>query len=178
MRVQDIMETDVITLPPNAPVSDLLTVLERSRISGAPVVDEQEVLVGVATMRDILRLARDIEDVPEAGRWGPGAGASPTRGSYVDSGTEGEFFAYYVTPTGGFVDLREQIRELPGDLFEGFKVEDIMTRVPVTIEPDATIPELARLLRERGIHRVLVAASGKLLGIVSTMDVMKVIAAE
>ncbi len=174
--VADIMERDVVTIPPNASVTELIQTLEEHGIGGAPVVDEQELLVGVVSQRDVMRLAREMEQVPEAMRWGMSVAAPPKDTEYFDTGVEGEFFAYYVTPSGGFVDLRDQIRKLPADAFEGYRVEDIMSPAPHTIPPSATLRELAQLLREREIHRALVVDHRKLVGIVTTSDVLKALA--
>jgi CBS domain-containing protein len=170
--VRELMQTELITIPPNAPLSDLVELLDRSGITGVPVVDEQETLVGIVTVRDVLRLAREMENVPEAMRWGLGLPGTIQETAFLDLPAEGEFFAYYVTPTGGFVDVRSRIRELPGKVFEGFRVEDIMTPAPVTIDPDASLAELARLLHDRKIHRALVVGNGQLVGIVTTSDVL------
>jgi CBS domain-containing protein len=174
--VRDIMERDLLTVPPNASVASLLKTLEECRITGVPVVDEQEILVGVVTSRDVLRLAKDLGAVPEALRWGLSVAAPPRESACLDVPVEGEFFAYYVTPTGGFVDVRDSIRELPKDVFDGYRVEDIMTRESITIHPDAPLAELAHLLRDQKIHRALVTHSGKLVGIATTSDVLKAVA--
>lgn len=174
--VRDIVERDVATIPPNASVADLIQMLDRHGITGAPVVDKQEILVGLVSQRDIIRLASGMEHVPEAMRWGVGVGKPMEDTADLADAREGEFFAYYVTPTGRYVDAGGQIRDLPTDVFEGYRVEDIMTPAPVMIDADATLGELARLLLERKIHRALVVDSGKFIGIVTTVDVLKGVA--
>jgi CBS domain-containing protein len=174
--VKDIMERDVITIPPRAALWELVERLEESGISGVPVVDEQDTLVGVVSSRDVLRLARELNQVPEAMRWGLGVAAPPREGGFVSTPEGGEFFAYYVTPEGSYVDVRDQIRELPKDVFEGYRVEDIMTPAPFTIGQEATMGELARLLRDQKVHRALVVDSNTLVGIVTTMDLLDVLA--
>ena len=53
------MIVDPVTLPPDALVSDALALMERYRISGVPVVDEDGLLVGILTNRD-LRFEDDV----------------------------------------------------------------------------------------------------------------------
>ena len=53
------MIVDPVTLPPDALVSDALALMERYRISGVPVVDEEGLLVGILTNRD-LRFEDDV----------------------------------------------------------------------------------------------------------------------
>jgi IMP dehydrogenase len=53
------MIDDPVTLPPDARVADALALMERYRISGVPIVDEQGRLVGILTNRD-LRFENDV----------------------------------------------------------------------------------------------------------------------
>jgi CBS domain-containing protein len=175
--VREIMQPDVITIPPNAGIGELVQLLDRHHITGVPVVDEQEVLVGVVSMTDVLRLAREMAQVPEAARWGLGT-TLQSSGPGLAGGPplEGEFFAYYITPHGQYVDVTDQIRSFPDDLFEGYRVEDVMTQAPHTVSPDAAVGELARSLLNWKVHRALVAEEGQLRGIVTTTDLLKVLA--
>lgn len=170
--VKDLMKTEVETVSPETSVADLVDLLDRAGITGVPVVDGDEALVGIVSVRDVLHLAREMGEVPEAMRWGMARSASPQETGFLDPPVEGEFFAYYVTPGGGFVDVRSRIQEVPDKLFDGYTVADIMTTDPVIITPEAEIRELASLLRERKIHRVLVVDNGQLAGIVTTSDIL------
>ncbi len=172
IRVRDLMKTDVATIPPETSVADLVAFLDERAITGAPVVDADEALVGIVSVRDVLHLAREMGEVPEAMRWGMARSAPPQESGFLDPPVEGEFFAYYVTPGGGFVDVRSRIQEVPDTLFDGYRVADIMSTNPVMIPPEASIQDLARLLREKKIHRVLVVDTGHLVGIVTTSDIL------
>lgn len=172
-KVKDLMKTEVATVSPETSVADLIDLLDRAGITGAPVVDADEALVGIVSIRDVLHLAREMGEVPEAMRWGMARSAPPQESGFLDPPVEGEFFAYYVTPGGGFVDVRSRIQEVPDKLFDGYKVSDIMSTDPVMIPPEAGIQELAGLLRERKIHRVLVVDNGQLAGIVTTSDILE-----
>lgn len=174
-RVRDIMKEDVVTAAPKSSVSELIRTLQEREIHGVPVVEDDGVLVGVVSIRDILRLAVELGEVPEAARWGLGL-TSAGRGAVLQAPVKGEFHAYYVTPSGGYVDVGDRIQEFPGDLFEGYRVEDIMTRSPITIGPDAALPELARLLLDHNIHRALVLEEDKLVGIVTATDALEAVA--
>ncbi len=171
-KVRDLMKSEVATVTPETTVADFVEFLDRHSITGAPVVDSGGALVGVVSVRDVVRLARQMDEVPEAMRWGLGRPLAPDPSTLLDPGVEGEFFAYFVTEGGGFVDVSSRIRELPQKLFEGYEVETIMSPAPVTISPDATVVALARSLRDRNIHRVLVVEDGQLVGIVTTTDLL------
>ncbi len=176
--VREIMQTDLVTTPPDAPVREFVELLERHGITGAPVVDSHdEALVGVATLKDVIRLARELGEVPEAVRWALGVGTPAPQAAFLgqDPG-EGEFFAYYVTPEGQYIDVRDRIDALSDNVFEGYEVQDIMTPEPVTIEASASRRELARLLRDKEVRRALVVDEGKLVGIVTTSDIVRSLA--
>jgi CBS domain-containing protein len=175
-RVRDIMESEVITVPPTMPVSELASLLDRAGITGVPVVDVSGALKGIVTVRDVMRLARELAEVPEAARWGLGASVADVGTGHLDVPLGGEFFAYFVTPGGGFMDMRDRIRELPDSVFSGYTVEDIMTDDPVTVSADMKMRELAGVLVERRIHRALVVEGGRLVGIATATDVLRSVA--
>jgi len=56
MKVGDIMSSPVITVPPSLPVKHVAAILVEKRISGVPVVDESERLVGIVTEADLVPL--------------------------------------------------------------------------------------------------------------------------
>ena len=47
-----------------------------------------------------------------------------------------------------------------------------------SVRPEATAAELARFLLRAGVHRALVFEGSKLVGIVTTMDVLRAVAGE
>ena len=51
-----------------------------------------------------------------------------------------------------------------------------MTQDPCWVPPDAEVPKAADYMKRAGIHRLLVMENGKLLGIVSAMDVVRAVA--
>ncbi len=177
--VRDLMQTDLITIPSGGTVSDLVRLLDQHRITGVPVVDANDRLVGIVTLKDVLRLSRDLSEVPEALRWGLGTlGDAGEGAAFLDGPVEGELIAYYLTPRGQIIDVRDRIRSMPEGIFDGYAVEDIMSPAPIVIGPEATLPELARLLLDKRIHRALVVESGQLVGIVTTTDVLRGVAGD
>jgi CBS domain-containing protein len=56
-------------------------------------------------------------------------------------------------------------------------VRDVMTPEPLTISPDAEIREGARRLLEADVHRLIVMESGRMVGIFSTTDIIRAVAA-
>lgn len=52
---------------------------------------------------------------------------------------------------------------------------ELATPDAVWVAPDASANEIAQLMRERGIHRVLVGTQDDLVGVVTTMDLMRAV---
>lgn len=57
----------------------------------------------------------------------------------------------------------------------GTTAQDIMTRDPVTVEPDATAAHCARLMEQHRIKRLPVVHEGRLAGIVSRADLLRAV---
>lgn len=54
-RVHDVMTRDVVTLPENASSADVAAVMTERGVSGVPIVDRYDTVVGVVTWTDILQ---------------------------------------------------------------------------------------------------------------------------
>ena len=55
-------------------------------------------------------------------------------------------------------------------------VADFMSGPPLTVSPDAPIPDVARSMRDQHIHRVVVVDdANRLVGVVTTFDILKVL---
>ncbi len=60
----------------------------------------------------------------------------------------------------------------------GLRAADVMTEEVVSVTGDTTAGEIAALMEERGIRRVLVVEEGRLKGIVSRADLLRALVAE
>ncbi len=59
---------------------------------------------------------------------------------------------------------------------DGTRVEQVMTPGAIAFEEDTPVATLARAMLDRHIHRVLITRRGRLAGIVTTMDMLRVAA--
>jgi CBS domain-containing protein len=57
LAVEEVMTTDIVTMPAEAPVEAALTVMERARFRQLPVCDGQGRLLGLVGLADLLPLA-------------------------------------------------------------------------------------------------------------------------
>jgi len=62
MRVNELMQTEVQTVPSHAVLNDAVLVLAESRISALPVVDGAGRMVGVISNTDVLASEEEAED--------------------------------------------------------------------------------------------------------------------
>ena len=62
------------------------------------------------------------------------------------------------------------------DMYSGIKVKDVMTKGVVTVEPDTSVQEVAKLMKELGIGSVIVL--GESPGIITKSDLVRDIVAE
>jgi CBS domain-containing protein len=51
--------SDIITFKPDQPIQDVIDIIVNKKISGAPVLDDQQHLVGLISEKDCLRLIVD-----------------------------------------------------------------------------------------------------------------------
>ena len=148
---RDLMQTGVISVDPEASLLDVNELFADEQISGAPVVADDGALVGVISASDLSR-AIDEE-----------------RGT---TRMESDYFRDllpYSAPdwSAGPEDFQDRLAEL--------RVSDAMTQEVLTIPSDTLAPAIARALRERHIHRVFVADDGRLLGVISAFDLLRVV---
>jgi CBS domain-containing protein len=69
------------------------------------------------------------------------------------------------------------IDELPARLRE-VRAYDVMTRELVAVRSDASVVDVARIMREQHIHRVLVIDDRELVGVVTTFDLLRAFVAD
>lgn len=147
--VKDVMNPDVMTVSDDMTTDDLVRYLNEHEISGAPVVDGQGHLVGVVSMTDIGRNLAEPSDF-----------ASPPSEFYRDTADE-------LT----LEDLGQRFVEE-----HTVTVRHVMTPVVQQVPVTASVVEAARIMIEHHIHRLVVTKNRQPVGIVTSMDLLKVIA--
>lgn len=167
-RVRDIMQTDVISVRPEATVAELVQLLDDESISGVPVVDSTGTVRGVVSRTDVVRHAASQPERPvEDAFWYDLA--------RTDEDTEGEG-SYFLAPESAALVLR--VAALDRLDLSDITVRDIMTPVGFSVDPDMMVWELADFLVRGRIHRALVVEEGRLAGIATAFDVLKVMAGD
>ena len=149
--VRRVMTDSVVSVSPEASLLDVLRLFVEENIHGAPVIDGDIKLRGVVTTSDLLRAQEDEHDTAIAT-------SDYLRDLLEFSGPDW---------SGDLTDFQDRLAQRT--------VSEVMTAHVVTVPVDASLPEVARCLRENGIHRVYVEEAGQLCGVVSALDLMQVI---
>lgn len=176
VRLHDIMTLDVVTLSPETTLRDAAGLLADEYVSGAPVVAGSQV-VGVISASDIIRFVADEPGVPveqshtlETGEW---PGVEPW-----NEGAEapGAYFADLWDDVGADVRARMESPDGPEwNALEEHTVAELMTRTVTALGREASVREAAELMLKAHVHRILVIEDGRLVGLVSTTDVLKAV---
>jgi CBS domain-containing protein len=144
----EIMTTNIVAARPDMLVRDVAKLLLDHAISAVPVIDDAGKLLGVVSEGDLI--SRSAERSEKSRAW------------WLEMLADG----FQLAPR--FVDY---VRA------HGPRVADVMTRDIVTASPETSAETIARLLDLHRIKRVLVVRDGKLVGIVSRADLVRMIAA-
>ena len=154
LTAQDIMNPEVITVTDQMTVRELASFLTDQEISGAPVEDENGSLIGVVSVTDIVR-------------------AASSGGDRLMNGHDREAHFY----TRGWEE------EISADELESLHLEndellvgEIMTPSVFAVEADAPINTVAQSMMDSHLHRLLVVRGEKVVGIVSTSDMLALLA--
>jgi len=73
----------------------------------------------------------------------------------------------------GVVSTLDILRAVNDGTESALDAEDVMTKDLVWVPPDMPIVEVAQIMREQHIHRVLVIDEGELLGVLTTFDLLR-----
>ncbi|SDH74207.1 BON domain-containing protein [Sinosporangium album] len=148
ITVQDVMTTDVVAVEEKATFHAVAELLIENGLSGAPVLSDDGRVVGVVSEADLLRKEEFKQRY------------------YGDD---------YQPP------LRSRLRHLAGSergvygKSLGESAGELMSRPPIVVLATAPVVGAARLMDRHGVKRLpVVDAEGRLVGIVSRRDLLKV----
>ncbi len=161
MRVKDVMTTNPWTVRVQTSLKDVADILARQKISGLPVVDDQEHVVGVVSECDILMKERG-EIRGEHGFLGRLLSLEPLDALKLDARTAGEAMSAPAITIGprrsvaeaAGVMIDQGIKRLPVVDDEG-KLVGIVTRADLVRAFVRSDTEIAREIREEVIARTL-----------------------
>ncbi len=143
--VGEIMDPNPETVTPDTSVEQVIQVMRTNELPGIPVINEGGRCVGIVTETDLV-LPDDDGDL---------------------------HLPHYVNIFGGTVFL-EPLRRFENRLKKAFAstAADMMSEHPTVVEPDTSIAEAARIIHDTGHNRLPVVEHGRLVGVVTRVDVL------
>lgn len=148
---KDLMTPDVLTVEADWPVSRVAQFLTNHDISGAPVVDDGQ-FVGVISLTD---LARQSSTAGEA--------VSEEPSAYY----RGELESQYA---------QEELDDLHIAEDSSTTAEDVMTPEVYDVNDHTSIQQVAQVMERGEIRRVFVTDQGEIRGVITALDMVKVVA--
>lgn len=149
--VAEVMERNVLTLSPEASLIDAQRLFVEEGIHGAPVVDDEGLVVGVVTSTDLLRAV--AEEYESAG--------------FASNQYLRDVLEFAPPEWRGPEDFQDRLGSR--------SVSEVMTEGAFTVEEDARVRDVAELLRRERVHRVWVVKEGRPTGVVSTFDLLPLV---
>jgi len=141
-RVKDIMSRDVVTLNAGDTVHEALSLMGENRVSALPVVNSRNACIGILSTSDLVDMTRDVDD--------------------------DLYHLDMVDPTSRRFLLDKLAHSLGNETVQSFMSEGV-----ATIDMEATIGKATReMLRNRIHHLPVVDTHDRVIGIISTMDIL------
>ncbi len=151
LLAKDIMTTELVSVGPDVNLLELESTLRQARISGAPVIKNGK-LIGIISRSDIARQLV-VED---------------TYAEVAYSLLEGFY--------GKEQEAADSISDRVGERLRAMRVADAMVTAVDSVRPDTPLVELAhKMLTHRHRRMAVTDAAGKLLGIVTASDLVRLI---
>ena len=150
MLVREIMTTEVVTVRRDTSVNDIAKLMRERDISGIPVVDESNHVVGIVTELDMI-----------------------VRNTRLELPAFIQILDLARIPLEMPGHYRDRLRHMLGA-----QAADIMTEQVIAIGPEAEAQDLAELMVKRRLNPVPVVENGVLVGIVSRADLIRMMARE
>ncbi len=143
LKAKDIMTKEVITVNPEATVEELARLLMNNKISGVPVVDAENHIIGIVTENDLIRKNKRLH-IPTVIRL---------------------FDAFILVGSG---KMEEEIKKMAAII-----VDDISTKKVMSITEETSLEEIATIMAEQHVHLLPVLRDKVVVGIVGKADVVR-----
>ena len=145
MLARDVMKSEVIAVSKETTIEEIARLMVENKISGFPVVDEENRVLGVVSEMDLMRqeIKPNEPNVWQVCLWG--INSDQKLGEYQDS-------------------MRKWMAQNAGE---------IMTSPAISVDESDDLDTVGQLMFERRIKRVVVTRQGKLAGIISRSAFVK-----
>jgi CBS domain-containing protein len=146
MQAKDIMNKNVITVHTTATIAEIAKILVDNDISGVPVVDDKGSLAGIVSEGDLLH--------KETG---------PRLPDFINILGAVIYF-------NGVERFNEDFKKLMAG-----QASSIMTNKVIAVSEETEVDQIAKLMLQHGIKRIPVVRNGKIVGIISRKDIVRLL---
>ncbi len=148
--VAEVMTPNPITVEPQTALNEAIKIMAEKKISGLPVVNGEGNLIGVLSETDLMWQETGIEPAPYI--------------MILDS------IIYLQNPARHEKEIHKAL---------GQTVGEVMSDNPISISPEKSLREAARLMHDKKIRRLpAIDSEGKVVGILTRGDIIRTMAEE
>ena len=147
----DIMTADILTAYEGWTIHRLAEFFINRQISAAPVIASDHELVGVVSVADVFRF------------------------NAMNEADKGHLLRNHYRDSCGTEIPEEDLRSWVKDADKNCTVHRIMVPEVIAVDKSASLPEISAILLENHIHRVFVTEQNKVIGVITSMDVLRVL---
>ncbi|HNQ01133.1 MAG: CBS domain-containing protein [Syntrophobacterales bacterium] len=144
LKARDIMTKDVVTVTPDTEITQAAKLLLENHFNGLPVVDDKGRLVGILCQDDLIVQQKKFP--------------LPSLFTFFDG----------IIPLTSYRSLEKEMGKIVATT-----VAQAMTPDPITIDPDATLEDIATLMVNNNIHTLPVLDRDRLVGVIGKEDVLR-----
>ncbi len=145
--IRDVMNKKIISVHPETPLGEAARLLSKHNFSGMPVVDQNNILVGIITQYDLI-----------------------SKESLIHLPTFQKIMSDLPVLRRDRSEFDEEIKKI-----SALQVKDVMNADPLTLDEDATFEATVKAFRDH--HRVnpipVINNNKKVVGVVSRFDLIK-----
>lgn len=177
-RVRDVMSDDVLTIEPEVSLAEAARIMAEEHYSGLPVASQGGGVLGVISASDIVEFSMSLDadrsSFPgrESAEW---PGPLEWDGTDADHSVPDYFGSTWDDRWNPVAYIGDRAQPGWSSLGES-TVAEIMTRTVVSITPEDDLTAAARRMLDAGVHRLLVLERGRLVGLVTTTDIVRAVA--
>lgn len=148
----EMMNTQVVKVHQEDNLADVVRILLEHKISGLPVLDDENKVVGMITGKDLLKYS-EILDVDD------------------NSLDYSRLFRFHTHTAKSIPD------ENKTDMFLITRVEEVMSKTVISVNENSSFHDVVTLMKEHKINRIpVIDEDGRLKGLITRTDLLNYIA--
>ena len=154
VKVAEVMHTGAVSVAPDCPISEIETVFYKHGVSALPVMSDKGSLLGILSRLDIIRQICAERSISE-----------------VIAESDYDISGFCENPSEA--ETVNRIAELLGRRIEHLVAADVMTTTVISIESSEPLIRATQKMLAHGIHRLPVIDGDQLIGMLTSMDVVR-----